>query len=247
MPTQGQYSQDQILGVLQLLAENPAALQQMLRCAQQYPEVQRQLNQAEDRCRTMQTKCDSLEAVCRTLDMLVRSFLCPGNVNFSQRTLDEYSGKSQIKLVEIVKDLGDPFVNAFPIPPGKKIKLTHKSRPGYTPTEIRIDMNIAGNGNNYSDFTVQFYLQPLNLDIGDEYDGNIFLNKDGTQIAVPFPEYRGAALDIGSQETLSVVISNNSAANNLNSAHVNIFYDNSRFYELCKKKCSGACAVTPPQ
>ncbi|MFY0531724.1 hypothetical protein [Nannocystis pusilla] len=187
LPTQGQYSQDQILGVLQLLAENPAALQQMLRCAQQYPEVQRQLNQAEDRCRTMQTKCDTLEGMCRTLDMLVRSFLCPGNVNFSQRTLDEYSGKSQIKLVEVVKDLGDPYVNAFPIPPGKKIRLTHKPRPGYTPTEIRIDMNIAGNGNNYSDFTIQFYLQPLNLDIGDEYDGNIFLNKDGTQIAVRSP------------------------------------------------------------
>lgn len=240
LPTQGQYSQDQILEVLQLLAQNPAMLQQMLRCAQQYPELQRLLNTQEDRCRAMQTKCDTLEMLCR-------SFLCPGNVNFSQRTLDEYSGKSQIKLVEIVKDLGDPYVNAFPIPPGKKIRLTHKSRPGYTPTEIRIDMNIAGNGNNYSDFTVQFYLQPLNLDIGDEYDGNIFLNKDGTQIAVPFPEYRGAPLDIGSQETLSVVISNNSAANNLNSAHVNIFYDNSRFYELCKKKCSGACAITPPQ
>lgn len=238
LPTQGQVSQDQLLEVLQVLAQNPAALQQMLRCAQQYPEVQRLLSTQEDRCRTLQTKCDTLEMLCR-------SFLCPGNVNFSQRTLDEYSGKSQIKLAEVVKNLGEPFVNTFPVPPGKKIRLTHKARPGYTPTEIRIDMNIAGNGNNYSDFSFQFGLSPLDFEIGDNYDGNIFLNKDGTQIAVPFPEYRGSPLDIGSLETLAIVISNNSAANNLNSAHINIFYDNSRFYELCKKKCGGSCAITP--
>jgi hypothetical protein len=30
---------------------------------------------------------------CDAIEMLCRNFLCPGNVNFSQRTLDEYSGK----------------------------------------------------------------------------------------------------------------------------------------------------------
>ena len=70
LPTQGQYSQEQILAVLQLLSENPGMLQQMLRCTQQYPEVQRLLTQTEDRCRAMQTRCDTLENVCRTLDML---------------------------------------------------------------------------------------------------------------------------------------------------------------------------------
>ena len=35
--------------------------------------------------------------------------------------------------------------------------------------------------------------------------------------------------------------SNNGAANNLDSAHVNIFCDNTRFYELCKARCSGGC------
>jgi hypothetical protein len=145
----------------------------------------------EDRCRNTVTRCETLEMLCRT-------YVCPGNVNYSQRTLDEYSGLNQVKLSEVVTGLGDPYVNAFPVPPGKKIRLTHRPRPGYTPTTIRIDLNIAGGGNNYSDFSVQFYLVPggvdsnLGMTIGNNYDGNMFLNKDGGQIVVPFPEYRGA-------------------------------------------------------
>ena len=44
--------------------------------------------------------------------------------------------------------------------------------------------------------------------------------------------------------TLAIVISNNGAVNNLDSAHVNVFYDNSRFYELCKARCG--CPVKQP-
>jgi len=126
-----------------------------------------------------------------------------------------YSNRSQVKLNEIVTGLGGDFVNAFPVPPTKKIRLTHKSRPGFTPTKIQIDLNLAGGGNNYSDFSIQFFLVPggvnsaLGLEVGNEYDGNLFLNKDGTQISVPFPEYRGQPLDVGSLETLAVVITNN--------------------------------------
>jgi hypothetical protein len=43
------------------------------------------------------------------------------------------------------------------------------------------------------------------------------------------------------------VIRNNGAANNLDSAHVNIFYDNARFYELCKARCGGGCSRRPRQ
>lgn len=242
MPVQGTYNQEQLMEVLQKLAQNPGLLERMMRCAERFQEIERHCQTFEDRCRTTIARCDAIELLCR-------NFLCPGNVNFSQRTLDEYSGRSQVKLNEIVKDLGNPFVNAFPVPPGNKIRLTHKPRPGYTPTNIRIDLNIAGGGQNYSDFAIQFYLVPggvnsnLGLEVGDEYDGNIFLNKDGTQITVPFPEYRGMPLDVGSLETLAVVISNNGPANNLTSAHVNILYDNSRFYELCKAKCG--CTLQP--
>jgi len=35
-----------------------------------------------------------------------------------------------------VTGLGPPYVTAFPVPPGNIIRLTHKLRPGYTPTKI---------------------------------------------------------------------------------------------------------------
>jgi len=240
LQVQDTYTQEQIMEVLRKLAANPGGLERLLRCADRLPEVERVVIGFEDRCRTTISRCDAIETLCR-------NYMCPGNVNFSQRTLDEYSGKSQIKLNVIVKDLGDPYVNNYPVPPGKKIRLTHESRPGYSPTSIRVDLNIANNGNNYSDFTFQFFLgsKQSGLLVGDAYDGNMFLNKDGSQIQVPFPEYRNVPLDVGSLETLSVEITNNGAANNLTSAHVNVSYDNGRFYELCKARCGGSCSTAP--
>ena len=243
LPVQGQYSQEQLLEMLQMLAR-PGVMERLMRCADRLPDLERTCSTIEDRCRMTVSRCESLEMLCQT-------FICPGNVNFSKRALDEYSGKSQVKLTEVVTGLGGDFVNAFPVPPTKKLRLTHKPRPGYTPTNIRIDLNLAGGGNNYSDFLLQFYVVPggvnsnQGLEIGDAYDGNIFLNKDGTQISVTFPEYRGLPLDIGSLETLAIVISNNGPVNNLDSAHVNVFYDNTRFYELCKARCG--CAMPKPQ
>lgn len=239
LPRDGEYNQKLLLDFLQKLASNPGAIDRLLRCADQLPEIQRHISTFDDRCRTTINRCDALEMLCR-------NFLCPGNVNFSQRSLDEFSGLSQVKLTEIVTGLGDPYTNTFPVTPGKRIRLTHRARPGYTPTNIRIDLNIAGGATNYSDFSIQFFLVPGGVDnvvglaVGNNYDGNLFLNKDGTQIAVPFPEYRGMPLDIGSLETLAVEIRNNGPANNLDSAHVNVFYDNSRFYELCKARCGCA-------
>ena len=243
LPREGDYNvNEQMLEFLRRMANIPGFFEKVVRCTDRMPDVERYMSTFEERCRTALSRCDALEMLCR-------NFLCPGNVNFSQRTLDENSGLNQVKLPEVVTGLGDPYVNAFPVPPGKKIRLTHRPRPGYTPTIIRIDMNIAGGGNNYSDFSVQLYLVPggvdsnLGMTIGNNYDGNIFLNKDGGQVAVPFPEYRGAPYDIGSLETLAVEIRNGGAANNLDSAHVNIFYDNARFYELCKARCG--CGPAP--
>jgi hypothetical protein len=239
LPHEGSIRDEQVMDLLRRLCQNPNLIEQMMRCVQRFDQIERSVSSFEDKCRTTVSRCESLEMLCRT-------YLCPGNVNYSQRAMDEFSGRSQVKLNEVVTGMGGDFVNAFPVPPGKKIRLVHKPRPGYTPTQIRIDLNIAGGGNNYSDFTIQFHLVPggvnsnLGLEVGDEHDGNIFLNKDGTQLSVPFPEYRGNPLDVGSLETLAVIITNNSAANNLDSAHVNIFYDNTRFYELCKARCGCA-------
>ena len=211
------------------IVTNPATLDRLMQVADRLPAI-------EGTCRTLVNRCDAT-------DLMFGQFICPGNVNYSQRTLDEYSDDNQVNLATIVTGLGGDYLNTFPLTPAKLIRLTHLARPGYTPTKIAIDLNIAGGGNNYLDFILQFYLVPggtpnnLGLPIGSEMRGNQFLNKDGTQIHVPFPEYRNSPLDIGSLETLALVIRNNGAANNLDSAFVTVYYDNKAFYQACKKKC----------
>jgi len=242
MPREGElmFTQEH-LDRLRMLACSPGAIERLLQCAERLPYIESCMSRVEGQCRTVTQRCDAS-------DLMFQQYLCPGQVNFSQRTLDEYSDDSQVNLEDVVTGLGGDFVNAFPVPPTKLIRLTHKARPGYTPTKIAIDLNIAGGGNNYLDFTLQFYLVPggvstgLGLEVGPQMRGNQFLNKDGTQIHVPFPEYRNAPIDVGSLETLALVIKNNGAANNLDSAFVTIYYDNKLFYALCKKRCG---CVTP--
>ena len=236
VPTENLNYHPHYLQLLSVLGHTRDSWELLLRCPDKVAYLVGCFKQYEDRCKT-------LEGQCELIMKLFRHVCCPANVNFSKLTIDGLSDESQVNLNTIVQNFGPDFVNTFPVPPGKKIRLTHKARPGYTPEKIRIDMNIAGGGNNFSDFTVMFFLVPggvnsdQGLEIGNENDGNIFLNKDGGQLEVPFPEYRGMPLDVGSLEMLAVVITNNSGANNLDSAHVNIFYDNTRFYELCKARC----------
>ncbi|MBL8974335.1 MAG: hypothetical protein JNK56_27325 [Myxococcales bacterium] len=245
MPREGEtmFTQEH-LDRLRMLACTPGAIERLLQCAERIPYIESSMSRVEGQCRTVTQRCDAS-------DLMFQQYICPGNVNFSQRTLDEYSDDSQVNLEDIVTGLGGDFVNAFPVPPTKLIRVTHKSRPGYTPTKIAIDLNIAGGGNNYLDFTLQFYLVPggvstgLGLEVGPQMRGNQFLNKDGTQIHVPFPEYRNAPIDVGSLETLALVIKNNGAANNLDSAFVTIYYDNKLFYALCKKRCGCAPGAAP--
>ena len=245
MPREGEtmFTQEH-LDRLRMLACTPGAIERLLQCAERIPYIESSMSRVEGQCRTVTQRCDAS-------DLMFQQYICPGNVNFSQRTLDEYSDDSQVNLEDVVTGLGGDFVNAFPVPPTKLIRLTHKSRPGYTPTKIAIDLNIAGGGNNYLDFTLQFYLVPggvstgLGLEVGPQMRGNQFLNKDGTQIHVPFPEYRNAPIDVGSLETLALVIKNNGAANNLDSAFVTIYYDNKLFYALCKKRCGCAPGAAP--
>jgi hypothetical protein len=163
------YNQKAILDLLQALSCTPGLAERLMRCLDRFPDLERQLGAFEDKCRTTVQRCEATERLCQ-------AYMCPGNVNFSQRTLDEYSNRSLVKLKEPVTGLGGDFVNAFPVPPGKKIRLTHPARPGFTPTRMRVDMNIAGGGNNYSDFTLQFYLVPggvnseQGLEVGNSND-----------------------------------------------------------------------------
>ncbi len=223
------FGQDE-LDKLRRLACTPGAIEALLSAV-------RNLDQIGQQVRGLQNRCDAN-------DKMFEAYICPGNVNYSQRTLDEYSDDAQVNLESIVTGLGAPYVNAFPVPPaGQRIRLTHRPRPGFTPTKIAIDLNIAGGANNYLDFVLQFYLVPggvpnaQGLEVGSQMRGNQFLNKDGTQIHIPFPDYRNCPIDVGSLEGLALEITNNGAANNLESAFVTVYYDNNAFYQMCKKKC----------
>ena len=236
MPREGDLITQEALDRLRWLACKPGAIEAVLQCAERYPMLAQRCSDLDDRCRQLQQQCDALE-------MFNERYICPAHVLYSQRTIAEYSDNSQVNVEEPVTGLGPPYVNGFPVPPGAVIRLTHKARPGYTPTKIAIDLNIAGGASNYLDFIITMYLVPggvssaKGLEIGNQMRGNQFLNKDGSQVHLKFPEWQNQPLDIGSAETLAIEIRNAGAVNNLDSAFVTIYYDNRRFYELCKKRC----------
>ena len=242
LPQEGTYHvDDAVVQRFKQFLYNPGALEFLMRCMDQYPQLQQRCITLTETCSTLKQRCDYLESLCELT-------MCPGEKLYSQRTLDEYSDDGKVTLNQVVQDVGPGFVNAFPVPPGQSIRLTHRPRPGYLPHKIGIDANFAGGANNYLDLDIQFYLIPggvssgFGLEVGSLMTGNEFLNKDGTQIRIPWFEYRGCPMDVGSLEFLAVNIKNNSAASNLESVQVNIYYNNRLFYELCKKRCG--CAPT---
>ena len=210
----------------------------------------------EDKCATLEAagsscKCDSLEARfmkrCDALWWVTYRACCPGNMLFSPLTLDQLSDNAQVEIDQIVTGLGGDYVDAFPVPPGKKIRLVQRRRPGYLPNKIEVDVSLANNGNNYLDLRVQFYLTSSEAEqgerIGPNYAGNQFLNKDGTQIHKPFPEYRSAPLAIGSLELVAVEITHTGQSNALDSASVRLPYDE----KFWAKMCTDAGLCIPPQ
>ena len=134
-------SQDQLDRFRRILS-TPGLLERMMACMERLPAIEACVTRVEGQTSTCIRRCDAS-------DQLIQTVLCPGQMNFSQRTLGEYSDNAQVNLEKIETGLGGDYVNAYPIPPGKQIRLTHLIRPGYTPTKIAIDLNIAGGGNNY--------------------------------------------------------------------------------------------------
>ena len=182
--------------------------------------------------------CDTVKRDCMSLEAIVRATCCPGQNLYSQITIDEFSDNNQVNLVVPVIDFAPGFVNAFPVPPSAAIRLEHLARPGYIPKKIAVDFALANNGTNYLDIEVQFYLGPggtlKGKELGPAFSGNQFLNKDGTQIHLDFPPYRGRPVDVGSIEKLAVEIRHNGGVNNVVSAQVIVYHDAECFYELCK-------------
>ena len=226
----------------------PGAVEFLIRCMDQYPQLHNRCIQLDTRCHQLEQHCIQLRQQCEAFEMLCRTYMCPGTVNYSQRTLDGFSDKGKVLLNQIVQDVGPDFVNSYPVPPGKSIRLTHRARPGYLPGKIGVDLNIAGGGSNYLDFELQFFLVPggfsdgVGVAIGEMMTANEFLDKDGSQKLRDFFQWQGYPMDIGALEYVAVTIKNTGGANNLDSAQVNLYYDNKLFYELCKRRCG--CAPT---
>jgi hypothetical protein len=190
----------------------------------------------------LKEKCQTLEGICEVLHMMQRRSCCTANINFSSVTIDEYSDDSQVNIDQIITGLGGDYLNAFPLTPGKKIRLQQKERPGWGPSDIRIDLNLSGGQVNYLDYTIQFFLGPGDQvpgkPIGPLYTGNQFLNKDGTQIKLPFPTYKNEPIIVGSLEKLTVELTNKGIAGNLDSAQIIVPFNNEAFYEMCKTACT---------
>ncbi|MBL9105649.1 MAG: hypothetical protein JNL82_32235 [Myxococcales bacterium] len=228
------HSPDEVyLKILRMLRCDPSRWAAFMSCADKVTYYQKCYGDLEEKCKT-------LEGQCQVLMMLVRRICCTAHINFSDITIDELSDDSQVALAKIVTGLGDPYVDAFPVGPGKTIRLIQDERPGWGPTEIRIDLNLANQAVNYLDYQVQFYLGPgegQGKKIGPLYTGNQFLHKDGKQMQVKFPTYKNQPIVIGSLEKLAVEITNKGIAGNLDSAQVILPYDNQRFYEMCAAMC----------
>ena len=244
-PDYDEYSTKQQLFRLLGLCEEDVQLLRML-CDMGRGDSYAWLRECKSTLSHCRTVCDSVKSECMSMTELIRRGLCPAQKNFGQLTIDEFSDDNQVNLTSIVQNFGAGFVNAYPVAPGDAIRLEHPLRPGYFPTKIAVDMSLANNGDNYLDIEIQFYLGPGGVTrgkpIGPAYRGNQFLNKDGTQIHKPFPEYRNAPLAIGSLELVAVEIRHAGLANALESVSVRLPYDE----KFWAKMCTDAGLCFPP-
>ena len=212
------------------------------------PEEYAQMTRCAGRVPGLENRCRELAAECEALKRLITASYCPANMNFSQVSVDKVSKETQVNVTEIVKGLGGDYVDNFPVPPGKKIRLIQRRRPGYLPNKIEVDVSLANAGTNYLDLKVQFFLTAAENEIGEaigpRYAGNQFLNKDGTQIHKPFPEYRSAPLAIGSLELVAVEVTHTGQSNALDSASVRLPYDEKFWAKMCTD--AGLCIPPAP-
>lgn len=210
----------------------------------------KRLDHMEERCRTLEkmlieakSGC-SCESKCDGIWKFIEECLCPANQPFARKTIDDFSSVNLIELNQPIE--GDGFVTTFPIAPGQKMKLTHPGElPGFIPHTIHVDLNLANGGTNYLEITFEFYLVggPEPTKLGVTHRGNEFLNKDGGQIAVPFPTYKGDFIEVGFAQKLEVVVSHTGLENNITSAMVRVRHDNEAWARRCKRfgSCEPAC------
>ena len=225
-----------------VLGMTPERFMYLMKCAEKAESLEQQCSALKSELHALKgnCKCDTfkseLEQRCDNIWAAARRACCPGNILFSQITLDEFSDDKHVVIDQIVQNFGPGFVNTFPVPPGSSIRLEQVARPGYLPDEISIDAGLANNGSNYLDLKIKFFLGPGGTNqgkqIGPVWSGNEFLNKDGTQIHVSMPKYRGKIVEVGSVERMAVEISVG-GPNNLESVNIRLPYDEEKWYKYC--------------
>ena len=105
------------------------------------PRLTERCRRLEDMCQRLQSrleesqggcgcKASELEKRCDNIWAVARRACCPGNLLYSQITLDEFSDNRQVNLDTPVEDFGPGYVNQFPVAPGQAIRLEHDPRPG---------------------------------------------------------------------------------------------------------------------
>ena len=122
-----------------------------------------------------------------------------------------------IKLDEVVTGLGAPYVDNFPVPPGKRIRLITRERPGYVPEWVRVDYVLANDGVDVKGQLLLIVLgeKQLAAKLGPTFWG-------GQQ--VPIPKCRGMPLMVGSLERVGIDLEQ-TGPDNLNSAEVVLRHD----------------------
>lgn len=229
-----------------ILKTEARALERLPELLRLFEALQSKCNALDSRCSSLQNQCTTLEQQCKDLSFYATLICCPGNILYSQPTLDNYSDEARLEFDQIVQDLGGDYVNAFPIPPGKKMLLKTPKRPGFCPSKIAADFGLANNGNNYLDIRMQFIISADNVDpvdagteIGNHYSGNDFLDKDGRQKDRPFPTWRNRVICIGSLEQIYVELTHKGGANNIDSAQIRLWHENNAWYKACAEQ--GSC------
>ncbi len=177
--------------------------------------------------------CGRLEeaiASCDGYKKQMQAICCPGQQLYGNVTLDAFSSITTVDLETIVTGLGDPYVDQFPVPTDKTVRMVQEPRPGYVPEQIEINLVLANGGTNYLNANIQFYIGDTK--IGPKYKGSRFLDSDGRTKLVDFPHWRSQPVIVGTSDRLSVEISM-TGPNSLEFATVTLHVNARGWYEVC--------------
>jgi len=219
-----------------LIRQLQGCLHDLIECAPRLRRCEPQLSRFEQQCKTIEKlpqMCGRLEELvqtCNGYEKMLKNACCPGQNLYGPVTIDRYSSVTTVDIDTIVAALGDPYVDQYPVPTAKKIRMEQDARPGYCPEEIEVDLSLSNNATNYLMVKIQFFVGDEK--IGPEYKGSHFLDKDGTIKKIKFPLYRDHVVVIGTAEKLAVEIEM-TGPNSIEFASVTTHVNAAGWYQVC--------------